>query len=110
MASVSVSNLYRIQKHERMKKTSIRRTHLLQNVLKTGVAAQRIEHEISFEINQIGLVCRKGFFEVTKHRVFLAQTRLNFGDCAAFALAKSLNAPLLFKGEDFASTDVLRAI
>jgi len=33
---------------------------------------------------------------------------LNFGDCFAYALARSLNAPLLFKGEDFARTDVLR--
>ena len=35
---------------------------------------------------------------------------LNFGDCAAYALAKSLDAPLLFKGEDFARTDVRRAL
>ena len=31
---------------------------------------------------------------------------LNFGDCFAYALAKSLDAPLLFKGDDFAKTDV----
>jgi ribonuclease VapC len=36
--------------------------------------------------------------------------RLNFGDCAAYALARSLNAPLLFKGNDFARTDVRRAL
>lgn len=35
---------------------------------------------------------------------------LNFGDCAAYALAKSLDAPLLFKGEDFARTDVRLAL
>lgn len=34
---------------------------------------------------------------------------LNFGDCFSYALAKSLNAPLLFKGEDFGHTDVLVA-
>jgi ribonuclease VapC len=34
---------------------------------------------------------------------------LNFGDCFAYALAASLGAPLLFKGEDFARTDVARA-
>ncbi|EIZ85267.1 PilT protein domain protein [Methylobacterium sp. GXF4] len=33
---------------------------------------------------------------------------LNFGDCFAYALARSLNAPLLFKSDDFARTDVLR--
>jgi hypothetical protein len=34
------------------------------------------------------------------------KARLNLGDCAAYALAKSLNAPLPFKGSDFAETDV----
>jgi len=31
---------------------------------------------------------------------------LNFGDCFAYALAKSLDEPLLFKGNDFALTDI----
>jgi len=31
---------------------------------------------------------------------------LNFGDCFSYALAKSLGMPLLFKGEDFALTDI----
>jgi ribonuclease VapC len=31
---------------------------------------------------------------------------LNFGDCFAYALAKELDEPLLFKGKDFAHTDV----
>ena len=32
--------------------------------------------------------------------------RLNFGDCFAYALAKSMREPLLFKGDDFSQTDV----
>jgi ribonuclease VapC len=35
-----------------------------------------------------------------------SKARLNLSDCAAYALAKSMNAPLLFKGDDFAETDV----
>jgi ribonuclease VapC len=35
--------------------------------------------------------------------------RLNLCDCAAYALAKTMNAPLLFKGNDFANTDIARA-
>jgi ribonuclease VapC len=35
---------------------------------------------------------------------------LNMGDCVAYALAKRLDAPLLFKGNDFARTDVRRAV
>jgi ribonuclease VapC len=38
-----------------------------------------------------------------------AKARLNLGDCAAYALAASLKAPLLFKGDDFAATDVVVA-
>ena len=32
--------------------------------------------------------------------------QLNLGDCAVYALAKSLREPLLFIGNDFAQTDV----
>jgi ribonuclease VapC len=35
--------------------------------------------------------------------------KLNFGDCISYGLAKALNAPLLFKGDDFALTDVKAA-
>ncbi|MBK9116015.1 MAG: type II toxin-antitoxin system VapC family toxin [Betaproteobacteria bacterium] len=35
---------------------------------------------------------------------------LNFGDCFAYALAMSLREPLLYKGEDFARTDVASAL
>ena len=34
---------------------------------------------------------------------------LNFGDCFAYALAKSTGEPLLFKGDDFGHTDVVAA-
>ena len=34
---------------------------------------------------------------------------LNFGDCCAYALARSLDLPLLFKGNDFILTDIKRA-
>lgn len=36
--------------------------------------------------------------------------RLNFGDCFAYALAKDLSEPLLFKGADFRHTDVAPAL
>ncbi|HLF96047.1 MAG TPA: type II toxin-antitoxin system VapC family toxin [Methylococcaceae bacterium] len=36
--------------------------------------------------------------------------RLNFGDSFAYALAKQLNAPLLFKGNDFSHTDLQSAL
>jgi len=36
--------------------------------------------------------------------------RLNICDCAFFALAKAMNAPFLFKGHDFAATDIAAAV
>ena len=35
---------------------------------------------------------------------------LNFGDCFSYALAKATGEPLLFKGDDFARTDVRPAV
>ena len=35
---------------------------------------------------------------------------LNLGDCYAYALAKQLDAPLLFKGADFIFTDITPAL
>lgn len=35
--------------------------------------------------------------------------KLNFGDCFAYALAKDLDEPLLYKGDDFSHTDVTPA-
>ncbi len=32
--------------------------------------------------------------------------RLNFGDCFAYGLAEATGEPLLFKGKDFAQTDI----
>jgi ribonuclease VapC len=35
---------------------------------------------------------------------------LNFGDCVSYALAHSRGLPLLYKGADFAKTDVISAL
>lgn len=36
--------------------------------------------------------------------------RLNLGDCFSYALAKILDAPLLYKGDDFPLTDIRSAL
>lgn len=35
---------------------------------------------------------------------------LNYGDCLAYALAKATGEPLLYKGQDFARTDIKPAV
>ena len=49
-------------------------------------------------------VARAAYRDFGKGSGHLAQ--LNFGDCFAYALAKSMREPLLFKGDDFSHTDV----
>ena len=48
-------------------------------------------------------IARKAFRRYGRGR---HTAKLNLGDCFAYALAKDLSAPLLFKGRDFAMTDV----
>ncbi len=52
-------------------------------------------------------VARDAFLRFGKGR---HPARLNCGDCASYALAKTRNVPLLFKGGDFAKTDIVAAI
>jgi ribonuclease VapC len=48
---------------------------------------------------------RRGFARFGRGR---HEAGLNFGDCFAYALAITAGEPLLFKGDDFARTDVER--
>jgi ribonuclease VapC len=43
-------------------------------------------------------------------RGFGHPARLNYSDCFAYALAKTRNLPLLFKGDDFTHTDIVSAL
>lgn len=38
------------------------------------------------------------------------KAKLNLGDCFAYALARSLDEPLLYKGRDFSRTDIKSAL
>jgi ribonuclease VapC len=52
-------------------------------------------------------IARSAFMDYGKGMGNAAQ--LNFGDWFGYALAMQLGEPLLFKGDDFAHTDLLRA-
>lgn len=66
---------------------------------------QRASVEIvPFEAEQLALA-RTAFRRFGKGR---HRAGLNFGDCAAYALAQWSGEPLLFKGTDFSHTDVPR--
>src|SRR3546814_12349644 len=50
-----------------------------------------------------GELARQAFLDFGKGR---HKAGLNFGDCFSYALAKATDEPLLFKGNDFALTDI----
>ena len=50
-----------------------------------------------------GELARQAFLDFGKGR---HKASLNFGDCFAYALARATGEPLLFKGGDFALTDI----
>jgi ribonuclease VapC len=52
-------------------------------------------------------VARQAFHDFGKGR---HPAGLNFGDCFAYALAKTTGEPLLFKGEDFKKTDIVAVL
>jgi ribonuclease VapC len=70
------------------------------------VASSRIEVEpVTLEQIEIARRAFRQYGKGTGHGA-----GLNFGDCFAYALAKSLDAPLLFKGNDFSRTDIVPAL
>jgi ribonuclease VapC len=53
-----------------------------------------------------GELARQAFLDFGKGR---HKAGLNYGDCFAYALAKAMGEPLLFKGNDFSQTDIAAA-
>lgn len=75
-----------------------------------AVAVRRFDD--FFRVSRIGiesvtpqqaLIARAAYRDFGKGR---HKAGLNFGDCFAYALAKDLDEPLLFKGTDFKHTDI----
>jgi len=67
--------------------------------------------ELTIEIvpfdEDLALASRAAFIRFGKGR---HPAGLNFGDCVSYALAHSRGLPLLYKGTDFAKTDVINAL
>ncbi len=68
-------------------------------------AADITVEPVTEEQARIGRAAYRDFGRGTGH-----PAQLNFGDCFAYALAKTANEPLLYKGLDFTHTDVTSAI
>ena len=67
--------------------------------------ADRAGIEIAAVDREQGDLARRAYSTFGKGR---HPAGLNFGDCFAYALAMARGEPLLYKGEDFAHTDVVQ--
>ena len=68
---------------------------------------QRLSMEIVPHDADLARIAREAFLRFGKGRHPAA---LNCGDCASYALAKARGLKLLFKGQDFARTDIVAAL
>jgi ribonuclease VapC len=66
----------------------------------------RLNLEIIAHDEALARAASRAFLRYGKGR---HEARLNFGDCASYALAAENNLPLLYKGLDFAKTDITPA-
>jgi ribonuclease VapC len=86
------------------------------------VLERRGDAEASARLDPVAAELGLAFHPVTVSQMRLAReayrrfgkgrhpAALNFGDCFAYALAAERGEPLLFKGSEFAQTDVARAV
>ena len=91
--------------------------------LELALVAESARHGIeATEVEQLLLALRVEVMPFDQHQLHWAlegwrrygkgrhPAALNLGDCFSYGLARALNAPLLFKGDDFAATDVAPAL
>ena len=92
------------------------------NYLEVGLKVDRAGREYAEGFDEMMLKRRIEIASITSEQARIAReayrrygkgnhpARLNIGDCFAYALAKARGEPLLFKGDDFAQTDIQAAI
>jgi ribonuclease VapC len=68
-------------------------------IRRAGIAIEPVTEEQAH-------IARQAFIDFGKGR---HSAGLNYGDCFSYALSKSTREPLLFKGKDFAKTDLSAA-
>jgi ribonuclease VapC len=78
------------------------RNAILSRRLDDFLATAQVElHPVTVEQGRLAREAYRDFGRGSGH-----PARFNYGDCFAYALAKELGEPLLFKGADFSATDV----
>ncbi len=98
LSAVSMQEASMVMAGRRQDETAWRRLDELVHAIPMDIMA----HD-----GELAEIARLAFLRFGKGR---HPARLNWGDCASYALAKKYNIPLLFKGDDFAKTDIIPAL
>jgi ribonuclease VapC len=85
--------------HRKSSSTLLRQTARTVDAFIEDIGAEEIA--ISSEIGHLALEVSATYGKSVGHAA-----QLNFGDCFAYACAKTLGMPLIYKGDDFARTDL----
>jgi len=99
--------------------TDTRRFMSALNLLETAIVVHgRKGDPGNRELDQLLAIASIDIVDLTLEQIILAReayrrfgkgyhpARLNLGDCCAYALARHMREPLLFKGDDFSRTDI----
>lgn len=93
-------------------------THVETGILISARYGPAGQHYLSTFLSRAGIETKpvdaeQAMTAITAYRRFgkgLHPAGLNYGDCFSYALAHTLDVPLLFKGNDFPETDIKRAV
>jgi ribonuclease VapC len=92
------------------------------NWLEAAIRAERASAEDKKTLDAFVAASEIAFVSVDQHQMHIAHAAwrdfgkgrhpaaLNLGDCFAYALSKASGEPLLYKGNDFARTDIVSAL
>ena len=79
--------------------------------LRRAIELDKLVGELAVELvafdEQQAKISQEAFIRFGKGR---HPAGLNLGDCVSYALARSRGLPLLYKGDDFAKTDIVSAL
>ena len=78
---------------------------MLRELLQFLAVSQVLVHAFDSDQSEAAFAAYRRYGKGSGHKA-----QLNLCDCAAYALARSLDLPLLFKGDDFTRTDVRSAL